>query len=186
MTSRNKGLTLLSAVFLTVGLVLTVQGGWIHAKAFLAQYLLNKAFAETIVTGQPVKPWSWADTWPVARIEVPRLHESAIALKYTDRAVMARMEASKDTGTVRFDDGAVTVIADLPKRVDWDQAQLAQLVERISAAGDDPTEYVDVSFKVAERKYAAWPESIRQTFEPARTVRTGALKVKLELNGGAQ
>lgn len=112
--------------------------------------------------------------------------EGAIALKYTDRAVMARMEASKGTGTVRFDDGAVTVIADLPKRVDWDQAQLAELVERISAAGDDPTEYVDVSFKVPERKYAAWPESIRQNFEPARTVRTGALKVKLELNGGAQ
>lgn len=112
--------------------------------------------------------------------------EGAIALKYTDRAVMARMEASKDTGTVRFEDGAVTVIADLPKRVDWDQAQLAGLVERISAAGDDPAEYVDVSFKVPERKYAAWPESIRQNFEPARTVRTGALKVKLELNGGAQ
>lgn len=112
--------------------------------------------------------------------------EGAIALKYTDRAVMARMEASKDTGTVRFDDGAVTVIADLPKRVDWDQAQLAGLVERISIAGDDPAEYVDVSFKVPERKYTAWPESIRQTFEPARTVRTGALKVKLELNGGAQ
>jgi hypothetical protein len=112
--------------------------------------------------------------------------EGAIALKYTDRAVMARMEASKDTGTVRFEDGAVTVIADLPKRVDWDQAQLAELVERISAAGDDPAEYVDVSFKVPERKYAAWPESIRQNFEPARTVRTGALKVKLELNGGAQ
>ncbi len=110
----------------------------------------------------------------------------AIALKYTDRAVMTRLEASKDTGIVRFDDGAVTVIADLPKRVDWDQAQLAELVERISAAGDDPAEYVDVSFKVQERKYAAWPESIRQTFEPARTVRTGALKVKLELNGSAQ
>lgn len=112
--------------------------------------------------------------------------EGAIALKYTDRAVMARMEASKDTGTVRFDDGAVTVIADLPKRVDWDQALLAGLVERISAVGDDPAEYVDVNFKVPERKYAAWPESIRQNFEPARTVRTGALKVKLELNGGAQ
>lgn len=112
--------------------------------------------------------------------------DGAIALKYGDRAHAARQTAGKDTGTIRFDDGTVTVIADLPKRVDWDQAQLAQLVERISAAGDDPAEYVDVSFKVPERKYAAWPESIRQTFEPARTVRTGALKVKLELNGGAQ
>lgn len=112
--------------------------------------------------------------------------EGAIALKYTDRAVMARTEAAKDTGTVRFDDGAVTVIADLPKRVDWDQTRLAQLVERIRAAGDDPAEYVEISFKVAERKYSAWPEGIRQNFEPARTVRTGTLKVKLELNGGVQ
>jgi sortase A len=27
-----------------------------------------------------VKPWAWADTWPVARIEVPRLGRSAIVL----------------------------------------------------------------------------------------------------------
>ena len=112
--------------------------------------------------------------------------DGAIALKYTDRAVMARMEASKDTGTVRFDDGAVTVIADLPKRVDWDQAQLAQLVERISAAGDDPAEYVDVSFKVPERKYAAWPDAIRAGFEPARTVRPGTLKIEIVPQGGDQ
>ncbi|WP_189654955.1 hypothetical protein [Paracoccus mutanolyticus] len=27
--------------------------------------------------------------------------------------------------------------------------------------------------------YAAWPEAIRQGFEPARTVKTGTLKVEL-------
>ena len=35
-------------------------------------------------------------------------------------------------------------------------------------------------FEPPERKYAAWPEAIRQGFEPARTVKTGALKVMLE------
>jgi hypothetical protein len=53
------------------------------------------------------------------------------------------------------------VVADLPKRVDWDQDRLAAMVERIRAAGDDPAEYVDIAFKVPERKYAAWPEAIR-------------------------
>ena len=71
------------------------------------------------------------------------------------------------------------MIADLPKRVDWDQEQLAAMVERIRAAGDDPAQYVDVTYKVPERKYAAWPEAIRKGFEPARTVRPGALKVQL-------
>ena len=53
------------------------------------------------------------------------------------------------------------------------------LVERIRAAGEDPAEYVEISFKVPERAYAAWPEAIRQGFEPARTVKTGALKIAI-------
>ena len=62
------------------GLVLLGQGAYIHAKALLAQVLLERAFAETIATGRDVKPWSWADTWPVARIEVKRIGASAIVL----------------------------------------------------------------------------------------------------------
>jgi sortase A len=62
------------------GLVLFGQGAYIHAKALLAQVLLERAFAETIASGRVTKPWSWADTWPVARIEVRRLGASAIML----------------------------------------------------------------------------------------------------------
>lgn len=40
----------------------------IEAKARLAQYLIADAWEETLQTGAPVRPWSWADTWPVARI----------------------------------------------------------------------------------------------------------------------
>lgn len=42
----------------------------------------------------------------------------AIALRYGDRAAAARRAEGKDTGTTRFDDDEVTVIADLPKRVE--------------------------------------------------------------------
>src|SRR5205085_7299665 len=62
------------------GLILFGQGAWIHAKALLAQVLLQRAFSETIATGRDTKPWSWADTWPVARIEVKRIGASAIVL----------------------------------------------------------------------------------------------------------
>jgi sortase A len=62
------------------GLALLAQGLWIHAKAMLAQVLLERAFAQTLLTGDPVKPWPWADTWPIARIEVPRLGKTAIVL----------------------------------------------------------------------------------------------------------
>lgn len=112
--------------------------------------------------------------------------DAALTVRYATRAAEERQALSKDTGTVRFDDGDFTVVADLPKRVEWDQFQLAAMVERIRAAEDDPTEYVDIAFKVPERKYVAWPEAIRQGFEPARTVKTGALKVEIRAQGGEQ
>jgi sortase A len=67
-------------VVMAVGLALCGQGLWIPAKAALAQVLLERAFARSVATGQPVKPWPWADTWPVARITFPRLHRSVIVL----------------------------------------------------------------------------------------------------------
>ena len=112
--------------------------------------------------------------------------DGALANRYAERAAAVRRGAGKDTGTVRFDDGDFTVVADLPKRVDWDQDRLAAMVARIRAAGDDPAEYVETSFRVSERKFAAWPEAIRQGFAAARTVRPGALKVELVAQEGAR
>jgi hypothetical protein len=107
--------------------------------------------------------------------------EGAIALRYEQRAIGARATAGKDTGTVRFQDGAVEIAVDLPKKVEWDQTRLAALAEQIRAGGEDPGQYVEVSFKVSERAYTAWPERIRQAFEPARTVRTGRATYRLAI-----
>ncbi|MBR0794277.1 class GN sortase [Bradyrhizobium jicamae] len=85
-----------------LGLILFGQGAYIHAKALLAQVLLERAFEETIVTGHPVKPWSWADTWPVARIEVRRIHVSEIALAGSSGQALAfgpgHVEQTVDAG----------------------------------------------------------------------------------------
>jgi len=105
--------------------------------------------------------------------------DGALTKKYADRARAARADDDKDFGVARFRDGDVAVIAELPKRVEWDQHELGQLVERIKAEGEDPRDYVEVSLKVSERKYAAWPPHIRKVFEPARTVRTGKELFKL-------
>ena len=107
--------------------------------------------------------------------------DGAIALKYAERAAECRSKAGKDTCTIRFEDGDVTVISDLTKRIDWDQAQLAQIAENIASAGEDPAEFIETTLKVSERKYTALPESWRKGFEPARTVRTGKPKFRLVL-----
>jgi hypothetical protein len=105
----------------------------------------------------------------------------ALALRYGDRAAAARRADARDTGTVRLMDGEVTVIADLPKKVEWDQARLGEMVARIRAAGDDPAEYVEMTFRVSERKYSAWPAAIREGFEAARTVKPGKPTFRLQL-----
>lgn len=107
---------------------------------------------------------------------------TALEVRYATRATEARRACGKDTGTVRLVDGDYTVVADLTKRIDWDQAQLAQIAENIASAGEDPSEFIDTTLKVSERKYTAMPESWRKGFEPARTVRTGKPKFRLVLS----
>jgi hypothetical protein len=110
--------------------------------------------------------------------------DGALSIRYKERARQARAEAEKDNGTVRFEDNGVTVVADLPKKVEWDQHELSELVERIKADGENPRDYVEVSFRVSERKYTAWPTHITRIFEPARTVRCGKETFELLNEGG--
>jgi sortase A len=96
-------MTRLTTIILALaGLVLFGQGAYIHAKAQVAQVLLERAFDETIASGRVVKPWSWADTWPVARIEVKRLHASAIVLAGSSGQALAfgpgHVELTPDAG----------------------------------------------------------------------------------------
>jgi sortase A len=84
------------------GLILFGQGAYIHAKALVAQVLLERAFEKTIATGRETKPWSWADTWPVARIEVKRLHASTVVLAGSSGQALAfgpgHVEQTPDAG----------------------------------------------------------------------------------------
>ena len=71
---------LAATVCLTAGAALGSHGLYLQMKALLAQVLLERAWRVTVAGGGAVKPWPWADTWPVARLRVPRLRRSAIVL----------------------------------------------------------------------------------------------------------
>ena len=100
--------------------------------------------------------------------------DAALDHRYGPRARQVRAEQDKDTGTVRFEDNGFIVVADLPKRVKWDQQRLKELIELIrSSWGEDPADYVKAKFEVSERAYEAWPPMLKELFTPARTVETG-------------
>lgn len=89
-TSLSQRLTaaVLIAVAVT-GLSLVGQGIYIKAKAVVAQVLLEKAWSRTLAGEVAPKAWPWADTWPVAKISVARLNETAVVLKGTSGEAMA-------------------------------------------------------------------------------------------------
>ena len=65
---------------LVVGLISVGESGHIYLKAILAQFLLQSAWNDTQAGQRKVKPWPWADTWPVARLTVPTHGEDMIGL----------------------------------------------------------------------------------------------------------
>ena len=93
---------ILPLLLAVAGLILFGQGAYIHAKALVAQVLLDRAFEKTLATGEATKPWSWADTWPVARIEVKRLNARAIVLAGSSGQALAfgpgHVERTPDVG----------------------------------------------------------------------------------------
>jgi sortase A len=47
------------------------HSAYILAKAWLGQILIADAWQEAQQSGLNEKPWPWADTWPVARLQIP-------------------------------------------------------------------------------------------------------------------
>ena len=56
------------------------EAAYIYTKAWLAQKLIASAWNQAGERGEGVRPWPWADTYPVARIEVPQQGESVMVL----------------------------------------------------------------------------------------------------------
>ena len=85
---RHRG-GLAAAALLLLGGVLLAHGLWIPVKAQLAQVLLEHAWERTLAGEPEAKPWPWADTWPVAVVEAPRLGAHAVVLAEAGGEAMA-------------------------------------------------------------------------------------------------
>lgn len=106
------------------------------------------------------------------------LHQGMFA-RYADRAAELRRAQGKDTGTASITDGDFTVKADLPAKVEWDQAKLREAEATVRSWGEDPAEYLTAVLSVPESRFKAWPDTIKRVFAPARTVGAGRPTFKL-------
>jgi len=69
-------------VIIVIGITIWqfTQGKEIFLKTWLSRGLLHTAWVRTQASGRIVKPWPWANTWPLGRIYVPRLKLEQVIL----------------------------------------------------------------------------------------------------------
>lgn len=109
-----------------------------------------------------------------------RFH-AALDQRYGEQAAAARQANGRDFGTCHVNDGPLRITVDLPKRVAWDQAQLADIAQRIAAAGDKVSEYIDTEYSIPEGRFNNWPAPLKETFVKARTVKPGKASYRIAL-----
>ncbi|MET0534834.1 MAG: class GN sortase [Steroidobacter sp.] len=68
--SRSVRITIVT-LLAAIGLWQLGSGLYIHAKAWLAQRLIESSWEQTLAGRREVRPWPWADTWPIARLRIP-------------------------------------------------------------------------------------------------------------------
>ncbi len=112
---RNLGLfermvAAVTLVALTYGLTLIGHGTYIKVKAQAAQILLDRAWERALDGEIEPRAWPWADTWPVAKVTLPRIGESAVVLAGANGEAMA-FAPGYMAGTPRPGDSGTGIIA---------------------------------------------------------------------------
>ena len=57
-------------VAVAIGVACVGHSGWIYAKAIVAQRLIANAWTRVQAGDRDAKPWSWADTHPIAKLTI--------------------------------------------------------------------------------------------------------------------
>ena len=76
--------SLSALAILVAGALIAAQALFIPAKAQVAQALMANAWEHQLSTGDPARPWPWADFTPAAKLSFPSQHKTVLAL--TDAA----------------------------------------------------------------------------------------------------
>ena len=72
-----------------LGVWQVAQAGWIHAKAIVAQELIESAWKDARAGKVARRPWPWADMRPVARLSVPSKHVQLFVLDNASNRALA-------------------------------------------------------------------------------------------------
>lgn len=99
--------------------------------------------------------------------------DKAVSKKYSMRIAAERHSLSDTTGMVCIKDEDISVCAAMAKTIEWDQKKLAHIAKKLILAGEDPTEFITITYHVSESVYDDWPDVLRDQFSSARSTQLG-------------
>lgn len=135
----------LGAVILIAGACLCGRALYMHAKAELAGILIRRAWNESIQLGKAHKPWPWADTHPIARLQIPRLGYDEIVLEGATARTLAFGPARLMSGAGMGEAGNLVFAG---HRTSW-----FRRLEGIAAGDEIHVEWFDGRGGLHERTY---------------------------------
>jgi len=141
-----KAVRLLAALVVLAGTCLVGRASYLHAKAELAAVLVRRAWAQTLDSGTPHAPWPWADTYPVARLRIPRLGYDEMVLEGATPRTLAFGPAHLLSGAALGEPGNVVVAG---HRTSWFRS-----LEKIAAGDRIGVEWVGPQRKVERMTYS--------------------------------
>ena len=103
----------------------------------------------------------------------------AIAIRFKPLAAAERRAKKKDTGSVTVAVDGFKCVSDIPKKVEWDQDKLSDVIGELIDIGRDPDHFVAYIYSVSEARYSQMEPEIKAIFTPARTVKPGKPTYKL-------
>ncbi len=141
-----KALRVIAALILIGGASLTGRALYLHAKAEMASVLIRRAWEESVHSGKAHPPWPWADTHPVARLQIPRLGYDEIVLEGATPRTLAFGPAHMLSGAGVGEAGNVLVAG---HRTSWFRP-----LEGIARGDEIEVEWFDERGNLYRRRYA--------------------------------
>ena len=112
--------------------------------------------------------------------------DAALDQRFGEQGRIALRDSGRDFGTAHISDGPLHIKFEMPKKVSWNQKQLAEIAERIVSSGEKVEGYIDVKLAVSESRYTNWPPALQQQFAAACTVEPGKPSFTLTIEGDTQ
>lgn len=81
----------------------------IYSKAWLAQVLIERAWVATLEGKSSVKPWPWADTWPVAKVRINEDEKELYVLAGSHGSSLAFGPGHLDGTAMPGEDGTIVL-----------------------------------------------------------------------------